>query len=419
MIKIIKYIFNWVFWGLFYQILLNYNYKTIFDSFTTLFSTLPFRTLLKFISDLINNRFSNNNIFRLINLPEGLNVNILFDNSSKRFFWSCFIFFILVHRWLLIFKNLILLPFKWGIYSFIYSLIGFDVNWFLNLFNFFSINIPAWVYLQYLILYNNWLNWWRYTVNVKNLRIMPLPERKSIKLIETEKSESVDSNDITINKKKLIIILGVITLIGVGIWYWYYYNGANNGGGNPTNQNPIEIFNNQTGDVVDPTTLTDAERLELVDRANRLRDAGRITNPEHNDLLNTILSPAPSYEASSNLIETSNTSTAPTNPEYSQFFSENNPVTNDNSTASGSGNRETTVAVEVINDTQGDIPEITVTPASPVESPPTTTERPLSPTGSTDSSETIRPFTYRGPNESARYAIPRRPFDPVYRNNNN
>jgi hypothetical protein len=46
---------------------------------------------------------------------------------------------------------------------------------------------------------------------------MPLPERKSIKLIETEKSESVDSNDITINKKKLIIILGIITLIGIGI----------------------------------------------------------------------------------------------------------------------------------------------------------------------------------------------------------
>jgi len=296
----------------------------------------------------------------------------------------------------------------------------------LGWFDLFTFNIPRWVYIQYLTLYSNWLSWWNNTVEIKNLKKPEglLKKNSNQEIIESEASNLEETNKY-INKKNILIALGIITLIGVGIWYWYYSGDAGSGGGNPTNKNPIEIFNNQTGNVVDPATLTDAERLELVDRANRLRDAGRITHPEHNDLVNTILSPAPSYEA--------NTSSTIINPEYDQFFSETNtvsqntnqpspllsPVTNDNSTASGSGNNVSSTLVEVITETPREVPEVIVTPASPVEASSSSIERPLSPTGSTDSSETIRPFSYRQQNEPTRFAIPRRPFDPVYRNNNN
>ena len=93
------------------------------------------------------------------------------------------------------------------------------------------------------------------------------------------------------------------------------------------------------------------------------------------------------------------------------------PVIGDNSTASGS---ETSSTIEGpvdqnnTSDSASKTPTITVTPASPIEessSNISSIERPGSPAGSEDSSETIRPFAYGDPGERPRFALPRKPFD--------
>ena len=264
-------------------------------------------------------------------------------------------------------------------------------------------------------------------------------------------------------KKNIIIGLTVIALIGVGVWYYYYYsgNGAGNGGNNlPTQGNPpfdIGIVDNQTGNEIDPTTLTDAQRLDLVDRADRLRNAGRLTGAEHQNILNRLLPPAPSYEAPPTVITStealatntetvasitdtidSNTdviapntensaSTSRLNRELDRFF----PINGDNSTASGSGSGSSSSVeglpsnIETLNtEASTEVPTIEVVSPSPIErssvseTPMGGTERPQSPAGSDDSSETIRNYTYGDPGERPRFALPRGPFDQNNRRNN-
>lgn len=338
--------------------------------------------------------------------------------TIKNIFWLSILFSLTIFRWFIYLKKIFLWPFKLGIFSFFYSLFGIDFSWFLGLFYFFYVNIPHWVYIQYLTLYNNWLNWWHSTVNIKNLNTIPLPERLD-KSKNLELGEPVDSNldesdnKISKNKKIILITLTIIAIVGLGIWYYYYSDvgGTGRGGNNLPPQDPsqnpvhpIEIFDRQTGLAVNTENLNDTQRLSLVDRADRLRDLGRISNVEHQQLLNSILPPAPSYEGSVNIpaIESSSSASSSTN----------NPVITDNTTASAS---ESTVT------NQTDVPAIVVQPATPIEgsSQPQMGDiaRPSSPAGSDDSSETIRNYSYGDPADR-RYAFPRRSFDPSYRRDN-
>jgi hypothetical protein len=152
------------------------------------------------------------------------------DTLSKKLFFLTFIFSTVAFSWLNIFKKIILLPFKLGIFSFIYSILGFDVSWFLNLFNFFTLNIPFWIYLQYLNLYNNWLSWWNRIVNIKSLTTVPVREIKNTfqakkDLIELEKS----------NNNKVWFVVGGILIVGgiiFGLWYLDYFSFNNSRPGN-------------------------------------------------------------------------------------------------------------------------------------------------------------------------------------------
>ena len=131
----------------------------------------------------------------------GLNPNELINTKSKKAFWVGFVFTILIYRQFILFKRLFLWPFKLGIYSFIYSISGIDMSWFLGLFNIFSFNIPQWVYFQYFTLYNNWLSWWNNTVNVKSVS---LPSNKNINLenIYSEQDIPTETENKILNKKK-------------------------------------------------------------------------------------------------------------------------------------------------------------------------------------------------------------------------
>ena len=106
------------------------------------------------------------------------------------------------------------------------------MNLFFGIFNFFTINLPHWVYVQYLTLYINWMNWWNNAVNIKSLNNIflfenPLNENNSF----TDENDPKESN----YKKKIIIALGVITLIGIGVLIYLYSDFSGSNGDNIPN----------------------------------------------------------------------------------------------------------------------------------------------------------------------------------------
>jgi len=119
----------------------------------------------------LTNKLTDNSILGKITIPLGLNWKSLCDTKPKKIYLLVFTATMLLYRSFILIKRIFLWPFKLGIFSFLFSIAGFDMTWFLNLFNLFTINIPSWVYVQYLSLYHNWLNWWYSTVNIKSLSL--------------------------------------------------------------------------------------------------------------------------------------------------------------------------------------------------------------------------------------------------------
>jgi len=144
------------------------------------------------------------------------------------------------------------------------------MSWILNWFNNFSFNRPKWVYVQYINLYINWLDWWKGTVKISNLSTESIPSIYN-NSDSMEGTSGENSSNKWINKKNIIIGVTVIALIGVGIWYLYYSGSGNGNGGagnggtgnvnpvfvpNPPTPNPnsiphqISVIDNQTPDPV-------------------------------------------------------------------------------------------------------------------------------------------------------------------------
>ena len=181
-ITILKYLVFSVSWFFIFKQLKKNNYRGLFNNLNVQLLTLPQADIYRFFSDLISNRNNENSILSRIAIPLGLDWRTLCDTNSKKFFLLGLVLAISTYRWFILFKKVFLWPFKLGIFSFFYSILGFDVKWFLGFFDFFSINVPSWIYVQYLTLYNNWINWWYNTVNIKNLNTVPLPETKLNKI---------------------------------------------------------------------------------------------------------------------------------------------------------------------------------------------------------------------------------------------
>jgi len=206
----IRIIIRWILEIVVYQLIFNQinkiNFRLITNNFTTQLLTLSTVNILMFLRDLILDKITNNNFFRILEATYGLHVRLLFDRTSKKVFWVGFVFLLRIYRWFVLFKKLILWPFKLGIFSFIFSIFGVDMSWFLSLFNIFSFNIPNWVFFQYLNLYNNWLGWWKNYVNVKSLNNVSLASKENIKY-ESITSNEPEINNSIFNKKILLLVL--------------------------------------------------------------------------------------------------------------------------------------------------------------------------------------------------------------------
>ena len=214
----------------------------------------------------------------------------------------------IIYKQYILFKRFLLWPFKLGIFSFVFSIIGIDASWFLGWFNIFPLNIPQWVYFQYLILYNNWLNWWKNVGQIKNLSnvsVNKIPSvNKSLRNFDLDENTLTENSDNKIfNRKNLYILLGVLTLIGVGIWYYYYYYNGTGGaqaGGTQTGGNILPP-NPPAGNIITINLdelvgdLTDAQRLDIIDRLNELRMAGRLTREQYDHFRELVLPSLPVY----------------------------------------------------------------------------------------------------------------------------
>lgn len=275
MIRIIRYIFFTLFWYLIYNKIKKSEFTDIFDNLNVQLRALSFVDTVKFLIDIVKDNLIQNTILNAIALPFNLSISSLFDTKTKKWYLFMFVFSIITNRWLYFLKKIMLIPFKLGIFTFLYSIIGIDLTWVLTLFNFFTVNIPYWIYLQYLTLYNNWLGWWYNTVNIKSIKSVSSSENS---VSENNVSEKVRPK----SSKNFWLTLGLLTLFGalLSIWYFdflgYLFDNSGSGSGagssssaansSPTpSQNPqdshldnphqIPVNNNQTKTSVDPVQL--------------------------------------------------------------------------------------------------------------------------------------------------------------------
>lgn len=168
----------------------RYIFRLIFSTFIVQLKVLPIREIYKFLVDLFKNNLNGNSILGKISIPLGINWNILCDTKPKKVYLLILTSTMLLYRGFKLTKNFILWPFKLGIFTFLFSVLGFDVTWFLSLFNIFYVNIPQWIYIQYILLYSNWLNWWYNVVDIKSLSSTSIFNNKP-----KEKLEPVEITD--------------------------------------------------------------------------------------------------------------------------------------------------------------------------------------------------------------------------------
>lgn len=291
--RIFNYIFNTIVWQSLFRFISRLNFRIFTNNITAQLLTMSITQLFLFLRDIISNRLTNNIFFRIVTATPalvGINPLEFINSKSKKAFWIGFVFTLILYRQYILFKRLFLWPFKLGIYSFFYSLTGLDMSWFLSWFDYFPLNIPQWVYVQYLTLYRNWLDWWKGTVKIKNIKteyLASIPKSKgSLEGLTTIENTSTDNK--IINKNNILILVGVVTLIGigVGIWYFYYSGNGSAGGGHPNNNggnvfypappapntndvpHTITISDNQTNTPVsaEPGTTYDPNNNNLIDR---------------------------------------------------------------------------------------------------------------------------------------------------------
>jgi len=268
--RFFKYLIISLMWYFFYNNINKYEFNNILNNLTTQLKASNVGKLNKYLTEINKDNFKENPIIRSLPVPDNLDLTILYDNNYKKFFLFGFGFTILVYRWLTLIKRLVLWPFKLGIFSFLYSLIGLDVSWFLNLFNIFSLNIPFWVYFQYLTLYNSWLTWWHNTVNIKNIYTIPVKDYKNnlTKNKLNKESIKIEKNITELDNpksNKVWYIAGVVTVVvsvGFILWYFEIFNLNYTGPGDrPGSGSPTDVIRPRVDEVADQIQITDNQSV--------------------------------------------------------------------------------------------------------------------------------------------------------------
>ena len=137
MIKVIRYIFFSFFLYFIYNKINKSDFFFILSNLKLFFKSLNFWTLVEILNYLILDNLGENSFLKGVSIPFKLDWKILSDTKSKKLFLIGMVFMVILNKWIYYVKKLILLPFKLGIFSFVYSVLGIDMSWFLSLFNIF------------------------------------------------------------------------------------------------------------------------------------------------------------------------------------------------------------------------------------------------------------------------------------------
>lgn len=157
---------------IFFKNIENNDYNRLISYSLELIPNETFINLFKLFLNIIkckSEELLNINIFKEIlihSIPLEHRVNIL--NKAKYLFIFLLIGNIL-KRSLYLIKNIILLPFKLGVYSFLASLFGIRPDYFLSFFDQFKFNLPNWTYNKLLELHLSWLSWLKDTLQINSI----------------------------------------------------------------------------------------------------------------------------------------------------------------------------------------------------------------------------------------------------------
>lgn len=105
-IRIIKWIIKPVVWHLIFNQISKIKFTLLIQCFITQLLTMSYRYIINVLRDLISDRITNNNFFRILGTTYGLQISLLFDRTSKKFFWLGFVFSLLIYRQYSLFKRL-------------------------------------------------------------------------------------------------------------------------------------------------------------------------------------------------------------------------------------------------------------------------------------------------------------------------
>lgn len=219
---------------IFFKNIENNDFKRLF-SYTL--ELLPHETFINVIILLINTFKSNpSNLydFRLLNeaithsIPQEQRLNII---GRLRFLFLFLILGNIIKRILFLIKNIIILPFKLGVYGFLAYLFGFKADYLLSFFDIFKFNIPSWTYIKLVELYLSWLGWIKNTFQINSITTDPdkpltIPRIKTPKIIiepEIIEVESKPETYLYLTKTQWLYL--TISALGLLAAYFGYTGG--------------------------------------------------------------------------------------------------------------------------------------------------------------------------------------------------
>jgi len=224
---ILKYIIR----KLFFKNLAKNDFKSLLSYILDL---LPHETFLNIVKLLINTFKSKpDELTNLKIINEAITHTIPSDQRIDVIKRAKYLFIILIlgnilKRSLFLVKNIILLPFKLGVYSFIASLFGIRPDYLLSFFEIFIFNLPSWTYNKLIELHLSWLNWLKNTLKIESISTdfsnkLSLPKPKAESLMIETVSESKPETYLYLTKTQWFYVS--ISIIGILAAYFGYTGG--------------------------------------------------------------------------------------------------------------------------------------------------------------------------------------------------
>lgn len=213
---------------LFFKNIANDDFKKLF-SYTL--ELLPSETFIGIVKLFINIFISKpSDILNLSLLNEAVTHSIPTEQrldmlSRLRFLFLFLMLSNIFKRTLFIIKNLIILPFKLGVYGFIASLFGLRPDYLLSFFDVFKFNLPGWTYNKLVELHLSWMSWFKNTLQINSINTdlekpLTIPKIKNPYLNVEPVIESKEETYLYLTKKQWFY-LSITILTALGAYFGY------------------------------------------------------------------------------------------------------------------------------------------------------------------------------------------------------